>query len=80
MSIKYLFENVLFWMLEMFIGIFSCCTQVAEMHGELMEFNEMLHRQLNSKEGFIRRLQGELVDLRGPVIVLLQLLYLYRNQ
>lgn len=67
-------------MLEIFIGIFSCCTQVAEMHGELMEFNEMLHRQLNSKEGFIRRLQGELVDLRGPVIVLLQLLYLYRNQ
>lgn len=41
--------------------------QVAEMHGELMEFNEMLHRQLNSKEGFIRRLQGELVDLRGPL-------------
>lgn len=50
------------------------------MHGELMEFNEMLHRQLNSKEGFIRRLQGELVDLRGPVIVLLQVLYLYRDQ
>ncbi|XP_061166125.1 sorting nexin-29-like [Saccostrea echinata] len=41
--------------------------QVAEMHGELMEFNEMLHRQLNAKEGFIRRLQGELVDLRGPL-------------
>lgn len=37
------------------------------MHGELMEFNEMLHRQLNSKEGFIRRLQSELVNLRGPV-------------
>nr|XP_022316241.1 sorting nexin-29-like [Crassostrea virginica] len=41
--------------------------QVAEMHGELMEFNEMLHRQLNSKEGFIRRLQSELVNLRGPL-------------
>lgn len=64
----------------MFTGIFSYCTQVAEMHGELMEFNEMLHRQLNSKEGLIRRLQGELVDLRGPVIVHLQVLYLYRDQ
>ncbi|XP_048758953.2 sorting nexin-29-like [Ostrea edulis] len=41
--------------------------QVAEMHGELMEFNEMIHRQLNAKEAFIRRLQGELVDLRGPL-------------
>lgn len=32
-----------------------------------MEFNEMLHRQLNGKEAYIRRLQQELVDLRGPV-------------
>ncbi|XP_063443685.1 sorting nexin-29-like [Mytilus trossulus] len=41
--------------------------QVAEMHGELMEFNEMLHRQLNHKEAYIRRLQQELIDLRGPL-------------
>ena len=37
------------------------------MHGELMEFNELLHRQLNAKEHMLKRLQGELVDLRGPV-------------
>lgn len=37
------------------------------MHGELMEFNEMLHRQLNGKEALLKRLQQELVDLRGPV-------------
>ena len=37
------------------------------MHGELMEFNEFLHRQLLAKDKHITRLQGELVDLRGPV-------------
>ncbi|KAJ8318025.1 hypothetical protein KUTeg_003116 [Tegillarca granosa] len=41
--------------------------QVAEMHGELMEFNEMLHRQLNGKDALLKRLQQELVDLRGPL-------------
>ncbi|OWF52733.1 sorting nexin-29-like [Mizuhopecten yessoensis] len=41
--------------------------QVAEMHGELMEFNEMLHRQLNNKDAMLRRVQRELVDLRGPL-------------
>lgn len=41
--------------------------QVAEMHGELMEFNELLHRQLNAKETLLKRLQGELIDLRGPL-------------
>ena len=41
--------------------------QVAEMHGELMEFNEMLHRTINAKEALVRRLQNELVDLRGPL-------------
>lgn len=41
--------------------------QVAEMHGELMEFNEVLHRQLNMREHMLRRLQNELVDLRGPL-------------
>ncbi|XP_053392821.1 sorting nexin-29-like isoform X2 [Mercenaria mercenaria] len=41
--------------------------QVAEMHGELMEFNELLHRQLNMRENMLKRLQNELVDLRGPL-------------
>lgn len=41
--------------------------QVAEMHGELMEFNERLHRTLLLRESTIRRLKEELVDLRGPV-------------
>ena len=41
--------------------------QVAEMHGELMEFNELLHRQLNIKENLLKRLQNELISLRGPV-------------
>ena len=41
--------------------------QVAEMHGELLEFNEQLQRTLQSKDGLIRRLKNELVDLRGPL-------------
>lgn len=41
--------------------------QVAEMHGELMEFNEMLHRTISSKDSMLRRVQRELVDLRGPL-------------
>ncbi|KAL4240888.1 Sorting nexin-29 [Mactra antiquata] len=41
--------------------------QVAEMHGELMEFNELLHRQLNMREAMLKRLQNELIDLRGPL-------------
>lgn len=41
--------------------------QVAEMHGELMEFNERLHRALQTKESMLRRLRDELVDLRGPL-------------
>ncbi|XP_022248128.1 sorting nexin-29-like isoform X3 [Limulus polyphemus] len=40
--------------------------QVAEMHGELLEFNEQLHRQLVQRETTIRRLREELIDLRGP--------------
>lgn len=32
-----------------------------------MEFNEILHRQLNVKEAMLRRLRQELVTLRGPV-------------
>ncbi|KAK6170883.1 hypothetical protein SNE40_019173 [Patella caerulea] len=41
--------------------------QVAEMHGELMEFNELLHRQLNAKDAVIRSIKEELTDLRGPL-------------
>ncbi|KAK7113455.1 sorting nexin-29-like [Littorina saxatilis] len=41
--------------------------QVAEMHGELMEFNEMLHRQMNAKDAVMRKLREELVMLRGPL-------------
>lgn len=41
--------------------------QVAEMHGELMEFNERLHRLLQLKDAQLRRLREELVDLRGPL-------------
>ena len=37
------------------------------MHGELMEFNDMLHRQLNAREALIRQYKQELVELRGPV-------------
>lgn len=37
------------------------------MHGELMEFNERLHRLLLQRETAIRRLKEELIDLRGPV-------------
>ncbi|KAM4632571.1 sorting nexin-29-like [Discoglossus pictus] len=41
--------------------------QVAEMHGELMEFNERLHRTLISKEVLVAQMRQELIDLRGPV-------------
>ncbi|XP_067931855.1 sorting nexin-29-like [Watersipora subatra] len=40
---------------------------VAEMHGELMEFNEHLQKQLLQKEASIRKLTGELTELRGPL-------------
>ncbi|CAG5128764.1 unnamed protein product [Candidula unifasciata] len=41
--------------------------QVAEMHGELMEFNELLHRQILAKDVLLRQLREELVVLRGPL-------------
>ncbi|XP_059179652.1 sorting nexin-29-like [Physella acuta] len=41
--------------------------QVAEMHGELMEFNEQLHRQIVAKEALLRQLREELILLRGPL-------------
>ncbi|KAM6165571.1 sorting nexin-29 [Erethizon dorsatum] len=41
--------------------------EVAEMHGELIEFNERLHRALVAKEALISQMRQELIDLRGPV-------------
>lgn len=41
--------------------------QVAEMHGELLEFNESLQKVLQNKDGTISRLREELVSLRGPL-------------
>ncbi|XP_043567029.1 sorting nexin-29 [Chiloscyllium plagiosum] len=41
--------------------------EVAEMHGELIEFNERLHRLLMAKEALISQMRQELIDLRGPV-------------
>jgi sorting nexin-29 len=43
--------------------------QVAEMHGELMEFNAYLQGLLQRKDNSIRRLREELVDLRGPFVI-----------
>jgi len=40
--------------------------QVAEMHGELLEFNENLQRTVQGKETMISRLREELISLRGP--------------
>ncbi|KAK6624967.1 hypothetical protein RUM43_005258 [Polyplax serrata] len=40
---------------------------VAEMHGELMEFNDKLQRVIYIKENMIKRLERELTDLRGPL-------------
>ncbi|XP_004706315.2 sorting nexin-29 [Echinops telfairi] len=41
--------------------------EVAEMHGELIEFNERLHRALVAKETLVSQMRQELIDLRGPV-------------
>ncbi|XP_015149789.2 sorting nexin-29 isoform X5 [Gallus gallus] len=41
--------------------------EVAEMHGELIEFNERLHRALMAKETLVSHMRQELIDLRGPV-------------
>ncbi|XP_004692176.1 PREDICTED: sorting nexin-29 [Condylura cristata] len=41
--------------------------EVAEMHGELIEFNERLHRALVAKEALVAQMRQELIDLRGPV-------------
>ncbi len=44
-----------------------CVLQVAEMHGELIEFNERLYRSLMAKDHLIVQMRHELIDLRGPV-------------
>jgi len=41
--------------------------QVAEMHGELLEFNESLQKCVQAREQVINRLRAELVLLRGPL-------------
>ncbi|KAM9425487.1 sorting nexin-29 [Pholidichthys leucotaenia] len=41
--------------------------EVAEMHGELIEFNERLYRSLLAKDHLIVQMRQELIDLRGPV-------------
>ncbi|KAI1896035.1 hypothetical protein AGOR_G00090650 [Albula goreensis] len=41
--------------------------EVAEMHGELIEFNERLYRSLMAKDHLITQMRQELIDLRGPV-------------
>lgn len=41
--------------------------QVAEMHGELLEFNENLQRTVQSKDVLLARMREELVALRGPL-------------
>uniref|UniRef100_A0A673WK67 Sorting nexin 29 n=1 Tax=Salmo trutta TaxID=8032 RepID=A0A673WK67_SALTR len=41
--------------------------EVAEMHGELIEFNERLYRSLLAKDHLIIQMKQELIDLRGPV-------------
>ena len=43
------------------------CVQVAEMHGELLEFNESLQKSVQSRDAAISRLRAELVLLRGPL-------------
>ncbi|CAF0886504.1 unnamed protein product [Brachionus calyciflorus] len=41
--------------------------QVAEMHGELMEFNERLQKMLNFRNIQVKNLVAELTELRGPL-------------
>uniref|UniRef100_A0A8C0N9C9 Sorting nexin 29 n=2 Tax=Canis lupus familiaris TaxID=9615 RepID=A0A8C0N9C9_CANLF len=43
--------------------------EVAEMHGELIEFNERLHRALVAKDALVSQMRQELIDLRGPVYI-----------
>lgn len=62
---KYLNESILgvFHVQLCYLFIY----QVAEMHGELMEFNDVLKKQLLTYESQLKRLTEELIALRGPV-------------
>uniref|UniRef100_H2ZLJ2 PX domain-containing protein n=1 Tax=Ciona savignyi TaxID=51511 RepID=H2ZLJ2_CIOSA len=41
--------------------------EVAEMHAELMEFNDHLHARFKSAVNFLHHMRAELIDLRGPM-------------
>lgn len=45
------------------------------MCGELLEFNEMLQRQIQRKDVVIHRMKEELINLRGPVKYLITAFY-----
>ncbi len=51
----------------LYLCVCVCVLQVAEMHGELIEFNERLYRSLMAKDHLIVQMRQELIDLRGPV-------------
>ena len=56
-----------FCLLEMTIILNVKIIQVAKMHGELLEFNDVLKKQLLICESQLKRVTNELVSLRGPV-------------
>ncbi|KAG8145571.1 putative Sorting nexin-29 isoform X1 protein, partial [Naja naja] len=60
-------RTMIFQQEDMFDLIQSAQPRVAEMHGELIEFNERLHRALMAKEALVTQMRQELIDLRGPV-------------
>lgn len=45
--------------------------QLTQMHGELLELNESLQKQLQLKSAAGQRLKDELIALRGPVSALI---------
>ena len=45
--------------------------QISEMHGEIIEFNEHLYKVIQIKDAIIARLRNELIELRGPVSILI---------
>ena len=53
--------------------------KVAEMHGELMEFNSRLHKYLNYRTYQVEKLKRELIELRGPVVFIIQTKDIYLN-
>ena len=54
---------------------------MSQLHGELMEFHEILQRNLVKKEKIMTKMREELVCLRGPVyqsISLFSVLFIQR--